>query len=125
MGNSFEGDFEADVGSTEESHSIANDSFSDVAPSSMDKEQMASVGSAIDDDDVIEATELNVESADLTGHNLTIVTHANHPFEPGHDDGDTVDSDAVPPSFSIPQIAFTGGIAGMSYSISTPLNGGD
>ena len=125
MRRSFEGDFEADVGSTEGSHSIVDDSFSDVVPGPMDEEQMASIGSAADSDDVLEATELHVESADLIRHSLAIFTHANHPFEHGHDDGDTVDSDAVPPSFSIPQIAFTGGIAGMSYSISTPLNGGD
>ena len=35
MGSSFEGDFMADVGSTEGSHSVASDSFSDAAPSSM------------------------------------------------------------------------------------------
>ena len=122
MGNSFEGDFEADVGSTEESHSIANDSFSDVAPGSMDKEQMASVGSAIDDDDVIEATELNVESADLTGHNLTIVTHASHSFEYSRDSSDAVDSNAVPLSFSMPQTVLTSGVTGMFHSVPTPLS---
>jgi hypothetical protein len=40
MGRSFAGSFEADVGSTEGSHSIASDSFSDVAPGSMNEEQM-------------------------------------------------------------------------------------
>jgi hypothetical protein len=32
MGRSFVGNFKADVGSTEGSHSIASDSFSDIAP---------------------------------------------------------------------------------------------
>uniref|UniRef100_A0A2N9GCD7 Aminotransferase-like plant mobile domain-containing protein n=1 Tax=Fagus sylvatica TaxID=28930 RepID=A0A2N9GCD7_FAGSY len=48
MRRSFEGNFEADVGSTEGSHSIASDSFSNVAPGSMNEEQMAFVGSATD-----------------------------------------------------------------------------
>uniref|UniRef100_A0A2N9H782 Aminotransferase-like plant mobile domain-containing protein n=1 Tax=Fagus sylvatica TaxID=28930 RepID=A0A2N9H782_FAGSY len=65
MGRSFAGSFEADVGSIEESHSVSNA------------------------DDTLEATELNVESANLTRHDLAIVTHASHSFEYGHDDSDT------------------------------------
>ena len=119
---SFEGNFKADVGSTEGSHSIASDSFSDVAPGSMNEEQMASVVSTADGDEVLKATELNVESADLTKHNLAIVTHASHSFEYSCDDGGVVDSDAMPLSFSVPQMALIGGIVGMSHSVPTSLN---
>jgi hypothetical protein len=83
---------------------------------------MASAGSAADADDVLEATELNVESADLTRHDLAIVTHVSHSFEHGHDDSDAVDSDAVPLSFSVPQMVLTSGVAGMFYSAPAPLN---
>uniref|UniRef100_A0A2N9FHF1 Aminotransferase-like plant mobile domain-containing protein n=1 Tax=Fagus sylvatica TaxID=28930 RepID=A0A2N9FHF1_FAGSY len=96
MGRIFEGNFEADVGSTEGSHSIASDSFSDIALGSMNEEQMVFVGSAANGDDVLKATELNVESANLTRHNLAIVTHSSHSFEYGRDDDDVVDSDAMP-----------------------------
>ena len=111
-----------DVGSTEGSHSIASDTFSDVAPGSMNEEQMVSVGSATDGDDVLEATKLNVESADLIRHNLAIVTHASHSFEYGRDDGDAIDSDEMPLSFSTLQMALTSGVASMSHSVSTPLS---
>ena len=122
MGRSFAGSFEADVGSIEESHSVSSDSFSDVAPGSMNEEQMASAGSAADADDKLEATELNVESANLTRDDLAIVTHASHSFEYGHDDSDVIDSDAVPLSFSVPQIVLTSGVAGMFHSVPTPLS---
>jgi hypothetical protein len=42
MGRSFAGSFEVDVRSIEESHFVSSDSFSDVAPGSMNEEQMAS-----------------------------------------------------------------------------------
>jgi hypothetical protein len=103
MGRSSESNFEADVGSTEGSHSIASDSLSDIAPGFMNEEKMVSVGSATDGDDVLEAAELNVESASLIGHNLAIVTHASH----------TLDSAL--------QIALTSGTAGMPHSTSTCL----
>ena len=125
MGKSLEGDFEVDVGSIEGSHSISSDSFSDIAPSSMNEEQMASTGFAADANDVLEAIELNVESADLARHDLAIVTHASHSFECGHDDSDAVDSDAGPLSFSVPQVVLTSGFAGMFHSVPTPLSCAD
>ena len=121
MGRSFAGSFEADIGSTEGSHSAASDSFSNVAPDSMNEEQMASAGSAADADDVLAVTKLNVESADLTRHDLAIVIHASHSFEHGRDDSDAVDSDAVPLSFSVPQMVLTSGAACMFHSVPTPL----
>ena len=122
MGRSSESNFEADVGSTEGSHSIASDSVSDIAPGSMNEKQMASVGSATDGDDMLEATELNVESANLIGHNLVIVTHTSHTFEYGRDDNDVVDSDEMPLSFSVLQMTLTNGTAGMSHFVSTSLS---
>uniref|UniRef100_A0A2N9H2W2 Aminotransferase-like plant mobile domain-containing protein n=1 Tax=Fagus sylvatica TaxID=28930 RepID=A0A2N9H2W2_FAGSY len=74
-------------------------------------EDMGRSFAAADVDDTLEATELNVESANLTRHDLAIVTHASHSFEYGHDDSDAVDSDAVPLSFSVPQIVLTSGVA--------------
>ena len=65
LGKSFADSFEADVGSTERSHSISSDSFFDVALGSMHEEQMMSAGSAADADNMLEANELNIESAEL------------------------------------------------------------
>jgi hypothetical protein len=97
MGRSFESNFEADVGSTEGSHFIASDSFSDIAPGSMNEEKMVSMGSATDGDDVSKVTELNVESTGTTEHNLAIVTHVSHTLEYGHDNNEeAVNSDEMP-----------------------------
>ena len=121
MGRSSESNFEANVGSTKGSHSIASDSLFDVALGSMNEEQMVSMGSATDGDDMLEATELNVKSANLIGHNLANVTHTSDTFEYGRDDGDAVDSNEMPLSFFVPQMTLTSGIAGMSHSASTSL----
>ena len=97
MGRSFESNFEVDVGSTERSYSIASNSFSDIAPGSMNEEQMVSVGSATDGDDVSEAAKLNVESTGTTEHNLAIVTHVSHILEYGRDTNEeAVNSDEMP-----------------------------
>ena len=102
LGKSFVDSFEADVGSTEESHYISNDSLFDVAPGPMHEEQMISAGSAADADDMLGANELNIESAELMRQDLAIVAHVGHSFEHGRDDDDVVDSDAIPLSFSVP-----------------------
>ena len=122
LGKSFADSFEADVGSAERSHSISSDSFFDVALGSMHEEQMMSAGSAADADNMLEANELNIESADLMRHDLAIIAHAGHSFERGRDDDDAVDSDAVPLSFSVPQTILTSGVTGMLYSVPTPLS---
>ena len=122
MGRSSESNFEANVGSTKGSHSIASDSLFDVALGSMNEEQMVSMGSATDGDDMLEAIELNVESANLIGHNLAIVIHTSHTFEYGCDDGDAIDFDEMPLSFSAPQMTLISGIASMSHSVSTSLS---
>ncbi len=54
----------------------------------MPEEQMMSAGSAADADDMLEANELNIESADLMRHDMAIVAHDDHSFEYGHDDND-------------------------------------
>jgi hypothetical protein len=122
LGKSFTDSFEADVGSTEENHSVSSDSFFDVAPGSMHKEQMISAESAADANDVLEANELNIEFADLMRHDLAIVAHAGHSFEHGCDDDNAVDSDAVPLSFYVPQTILMSGVTGMFYSVPSPLN---
>ncbi len=81
-----------------------------------------SMGSAADADDMLEADELNIESADLMRHDLTIVAHAGHSFEHGRDGDDAVDPDVVPLSFSMPQTILTSGVTGMPHSIPTPLS---
>ncbi len=122
LGKSFADSFEADVGSVEESHSVSSGSFFDVAPGPMHEEQMMSVGSVADADYVLKASDLHIESADLIRHGLAIVAHASHSFKYGHDDNDAVDSDVVPPSFSMPQTVLTSGVVGMFHSIPTPLS---
>jgi hypothetical protein len=83
---------------------------------------MVFVGSATDGDDMLEATELNVKFANLIGHNLANVTHNSQSFEYGRDDGDVVDSNEMPLSFSAPQTTLTSGTAGMSHSVSISLS---
>ena len=122
LGKSFADSFEIDIGSAEGSHSVSSDSFFDVASDSMHEEQMMFVGSAANADDVLEASELNIESADLARHDLAIVTHASHSFEYGRDENDVVDFDAVPLSFSMPHTILTSGVIGVFYSVPTPLS---
>jgi hypothetical protein len=122
LGKSFADSFEADIGSPEGSLSVSSDSFFDIALGSMHEEQMMFAGSVADADDVLEANELNIESADLARHDLAIVTHDSHSFEYGHDENDAVDSDAVPLSFSVPQTILTSGVIGVFYSVPTPLS---
>ena len=83
---------------------------------------MAYVGFATNGDDVLEAAELNVESTNLIGHNLAIVTYASHTFEYGRDNSDAVDSDEMPLSFSTLQMALTSGTTSMFHSTSTSLS---
>jgi hypothetical protein len=68
LGKSVADSFETDVGSTEGGHSASSDSFFDVTPGSMPEEQMMSAGSAADADDMLEADDLNIGSADLMSH---------------------------------------------------------
>jgi hypothetical protein len=89
---------------------------------SIPEEPMMSAGSAADADDMLEADELNIESADLMRHDLAIVAHAGHSFEHGRDGDDAVDPDVVPLSFSVPQTVLTSGVTGMLHSIPTPLS---
>jgi hypothetical protein len=88
----------------------------------MPEEQMMSAGSAADADDMLEANELNIESADLMRYDMAIVAHDDHSFEYGRDDNDAVDSDAVPLSFFVPQAILTSGVTCMFYSVPTPLS---
>ena len=122
MGKGVADSFEADVGSVEGSHSVFGDSFFDVTPDSMPKEQMMSTGSTADVDDMLEADELNIESADLMRHNLAIVAHAGHSSEHGRDGDDAMDLDAVPLSFSVPQTILTSGVTGMLHPIPTSFS---
>jgi hypothetical protein len=118
MGRSLADDLEANIGSTEGSHSFLSDSFFYVASGSVHEEQIVSTGSAADADDMLETGELNIDS-----HDLAIVTHAGHSFEHGRGDSDVVDPDAVPLSFSVSQTILTSGVAGMfSFFVPTSLS---
>ena len=101
LGKGVTDSFEADVGSVEGSHFVSSNSFFDVTPDSMPEEQMMFAGSAADANDMLEANELNIESADLMRHNLAIVAHAGHSSKHGRDGDDAVDPNAVPLSFSV------------------------
>ena len=122
LGKSMADSFKANVGSTEGGHFASSDSFFDVTPSSMLDEQMVSAGFAADVDDMLEADNLNVRSADLMSHDLAIVPHASHSFGHGRDDGDAIDSDAVPLSFSVSQTVLTSRVTGVLYSVLIPLS---
>ena len=108
MGRSFASDFETNIGSTQGGHSFSSDTPFDVASDPIHEEQVVSVGSVADADDMLEIGELNTDS-----HDLAIVTHVGHSFEHWGGDSDAIDPDAVPLSFSVPQTILTGGVTGM------------
>ena len=122
MGKDIADSFEADVGSAEGSDSVSSDSFFDVTSDPIPEEPMMSVGSPADADDMIEADELNIESADIMRHDLAIVAYAGHSSEHGRDGHDAVDLDVVPLSFSVPQTILTSGVTGMFHPIPTPFS---
>uniref|UniRef100_A0A2N9EGL6 Aminotransferase-like plant mobile domain-containing protein n=1 Tax=Fagus sylvatica TaxID=28930 RepID=A0A2N9EGL6_FAGSY len=123
LGKSMADGFETDVGPTEGGHSASSDSFFNVTPGSMLDEQMVSAGSAADADDMLEADNLNVGSADLMSHNLAIVPHASHSFGHGCDNGDAADSDAIPLSLSVPQTVLTSIVTGFDASMAFIMEG--
>ena len=122
LGKSVANSFKADVGSTEGGHSVSSDSFFDVTPGFMPDEQMMSAGSVADADDMLEADDLNIGSADLMSHDLAIVPHASHSFEHRRNDDDAMDLDVVPLSFSVPQTVLTSRVTGTLYSVPIPLS---
>ena len=122
LGKSMADSFEADVGSTEGGHSSSSDSFFDVTLGFMLDEQMVFAGSAADADDMLEADDSNIGSADLMSHDLAIVPHASHSFGHGRDGDDAADSDVVPLSISVPQTVLTSRVTGMLYSVLIPLS---
>ena len=122
LGKSVVDSPEAGAESTEGGHSSSSDSFFDITPGSVPKEQLLSAGSTADDDDMLGADDLNIGSADLISHDLAIVLHASHSFGDGRDDGAAADFEAVPLSFSVPQSVLTSGVTGMLYSVLIPLS---
>ena len=122
LGKGVGDSFEADIRSTEGGHSVSNDPFFDVVPSSMSEEQMVFTGSATDDDDMLEADDSNIGDADLSRDDLAIVPHVDHSFEHGRDGDDTANSDAVPLFILVPQTVLTSRVTGMLYSVLIPLS---
>ena len=108
LGNSATDSSEAGAESTGEDHSSFSGSFFDSVPDSVPEEQIVSVGSTTDNDDMPEADNSSMGPADSMEEDLAIVPHAGHV----HDDDSTVDADVDPISFSVPQTVLTS--AGMS-----------
>jgi hypothetical protein len=122
LGKSVADSPEASAESTEGGHSSSSDSFFDTTPGSVPKEQILSAGSTADDDNMPTADDSNIGSTGLTSHDLAIVPHASHSLGHGCDDGDAVDSEVIPFSFSMPQSVLTSRVTGMLYSVLIPLS---
>ena len=95
--------FEAGDESMGEDHSSSSDSFFDSTPGSVPEEQIVSVGSTADDDDMSGADDSSAGLADPLEGDLAIVPHAGHV----HDDDSAVNADVDPISFSVPQTVLT------------------
>uniref|UniRef100_A0A2N9FRX1 Aminotransferase-like plant mobile domain-containing protein n=1 Tax=Fagus sylvatica TaxID=28930 RepID=A0A2N9FRX1_FAGSY len=105
--------------STGEGHSSSSDSFFDSAPDSVPEEQIMSVGSTADDDDMPGADDSRIGPVDPMEDDLAIVPHASH----GRDDDNTVDADIDPISFSVPQTVLTSRVTGPNASIAHIMEG--
>uniref|UniRef100_A0A2N9GEU9 Aminotransferase-like plant mobile domain-containing protein n=1 Tax=Fagus sylvatica TaxID=28930 RepID=A0A2N9GEU9_FAGSY len=86
------------VESTGEDHSSSSGSFFDSVPDSVPEEQIVSAESTADDD-TPEDDDSSMGLADPMEEDLAIVPHVSQ----GCDDDSTVDADADPISFSVPQ----------------------
>jgi hypothetical protein len=109
---------EVGVESTGEDHSSSSDSFFDSAPDSVLEEQIMSAGSTADVDDMLGADDSSMGPADSMEEDLAIVPHASQ----GRDDDSTVDADADPISFLVPQTVLTSRVTGMLHSFIISLS---
>ena len=89
------------IESTGGDHSSSSGSLFDSVPDSVPEEQIVSVESTADDDDMPEADDSSMGAAGSMEEDLAIVPHA------GHDDDSAVDADVDPISFSLPQTVLT------------------
>ena len=89
------------VESTGGDHSSLSGSFFDSVPDFVPEEQIVSVESTADDDDMPEADDSSMGAVGSMEEDLAIVPHADH------DDDSAVDADVDPISFSLPQIVLT------------------
>ena len=96
LGRGTAGSSEAGDESMGEEYSSSNDSFFDSTLGSVPEDQVVSVGSTADDDDMPEADDSSMGAAGSMEEDLAIVPHA------GHDDDSAVDADIDPISFSLP-----------------------
>jgi hypothetical protein len=108
------------VESTGEDHSSSSGSLFDSAPDPVLEEQMVSAESTADDD-MPEDDDSSMGAADSMEEDLAIVPHVGQ----GRDDDSTVDADADPISFSIPQTVLTGRVTSMPNSFIIPLSSVD
>jgi hypothetical protein len=108
------------VESTGEDHSSSSGSFFDSVPDSVPEEQIVSAESTADDD-TPEDDDSSMGLADPMEEDLAIVPHVSQ----GCDDDSTVDADADPISFSVPQTVLTSKITGMPNSFIIPLSSVD
>jgi hypothetical protein len=122
LGKSVADSSEAGAESTEGGHSSSSDSLFDTTLGSVPEEQIIPVGSTADDANIPGADDSNIGSAGLMSPDLAIVPHASQSFGHGRDDGDAVDPEAIPLSFSVPQTVLTSGVTGMLHSILIPLS---
>uniref|UniRef100_A0A2N9FS57 Aminotransferase-like plant mobile domain-containing protein n=1 Tax=Fagus sylvatica TaxID=28930 RepID=A0A2N9FS57_FAGSY len=107
-----------DVESTGEDHSSSSGSFFDSVPDSVPEEQIVSAESTADDD-TPEDDDSSMGLADPMEEDLAIVPHVSQ----GCDDDSTVDADADPISFSVPQTVLTSKITGPDVSIAHIMEG--
>uniref|UniRef100_A0A2N9F663 Uncharacterized protein n=1 Tax=Fagus sylvatica TaxID=28930 RepID=A0A2N9F663_FAGSY len=106
------------VESTGEDHSSSSGSFFDSVPDSVPEEQIVSAESTADDD-TPEDDDSSMGLADPMEEDLAIVPHVSQ----GCDDDSTVDADADPISFSVPQTVLTSKITGPDVSIAHIMEG--
>jgi hypothetical protein len=120
LGKSAVDSLGTEVESTEEDHSSSSGSFFDSVPDSVPEEQIVSAESTADDD-TPEDVDSSMGLADPMEEDLAIVPFVSQ----GRDDDSTVDADADPISFSVPQTVLTSKITGMSNSFIIPLSSVD
>jgi hypothetical protein len=121
LGKSAADSSEVNAESTGEDHFSSSGSFFDSVLDSVPEEQIVSAGSTADDDDMPEADDSSMGPADSMEEDLAIVPHVSQ----GRDDDSTVDVDADPISFSVPQIVLTSRVTGMPYSFIISLSSVD
>uniref|UniRef100_A0A2N9F5W0 Aminotransferase-like plant mobile domain-containing protein n=1 Tax=Fagus sylvatica TaxID=28930 RepID=A0A2N9F5W0_FAGSY len=105
--------------STGEGHSSSSDSLFDSVPGSVPEEQIISVGSTADDDNMPGADDSSMGPAGSMGDDLAIVPHASH----GRDDDSAMGADVDLISFSVPQTVLISRVTGSDASMTYIMEG--